>query len=543
MNIFKKFACCVFVLLSFSFSWGSEIISNIFAAELPIPYLQDLTPTQVRVMWESTLQDAQAEVTIRNERGQYLSFPAQMHKKHPRAQNQFIYEALIDHLKPDTFYQYHLRFNKKNGNNYEFRTAPLKGSQKNFDFYVYSDIQHYADTHELVVKNGVHPLYKKNSTAFILIAGDLVNEGDEYKQYKELFFDPLSILSPKLPIFPAVGNHEYKNLRAKEVPAYFNYFHLPENKSVRYDGHWYSFNYSNAHFISLDTNLGHKIQYKHHPYLFDDVGAKEQVEWLKKDLEKICQDKDLDFVFAYFHHTPYSEVWKEGNLDRYSQEISEQIGQSLHGCHKAGAILAGHVHAYSRGALKEDPLYLITVGPTGGLFDLWEEYENVDLSFIQKSIVSTGFVHIKVKSGKNPNFSITRYGFGTDVLNPYYTGVEDEVLFQKNALPPATPSAVSAQLFDSAGKVEFISSAFFNQSLTHLSSEWEIQMLKNGNWYPYYSTVVDNENVFKEKTDHYLLDKFYLKNMDKSYTYRWRIRYRNNSLIWSQWSKYQNFKL
>src|SRR5208337_2916498 len=88
----------------------------------------------------------------------------------------------------------------------------------------------------------------------------------------------------RIPVYPAIGNHE---LRGDEKVALANYFErFPDLKGSRY----YSVRAANTLLLVLDSSL-------------DEVSGP-QGRWLAGKLDNI--PADVDFVFLMFHHPPYT---------------------------------------------------------------------------------------------------------------------------------------------------------------------------------------------------------------------------------------------
>ena len=108
--------------------------------------------------------------------------------------------------------------------------------------------------------------------AFIAVSGDLTNRATdaEFKDYTA------STATSGLPVFPAVGNHDFTpgTDYKTRIDRYREYLG-PE---------WYSFDYGNRHFITLENTLG-----------FSET---DQLEWLKQDLAQNAKEKEV-IVFVH----------------------------------------------------------------------------------------------------------------------------------------------------------------------------------------------------------------------------------------------------
>ena len=142
---------------------------------------------------------------------------------------------------------------------------------------------------------------------FIQVSGDLTNNASdgEFESYKA------ATAKSKVPVWPAVGNHEYAPGTA--------YASRINNYRKHVGPEWYSFDYGNRHFIVLENN--------------GSAPFDEQLEWAKQDLARNVGDKEL-VVLA---HQPM-------NVPFGSQNIYDQYGDLLEK-YNAQLMLVGHEHS------------------------------------------------------------------------------------------------------------------------------------------------------------------------------------------------------
>jgi len=160
------------------------------------------------------------------------------------------HSVMLDGLEPDT--TYHFRFG--DGENwswdYTFKTAPRGGG---FTFLVIGDtLADLGDTKWPTLA----PVFTQTEGSFIIHVGDLVLTGSNEESWDKFFqLDGEPVWT--LPLMPCLGNHE------ENAEIYFEQFALPDAEQ------WYSFDYCNAHFVSLSTETD-----------IDGV----QLKWLIEDL-------------------------------------------------------------------------------------------------------------------------------------------------------------------------------------------------------------------------------------------------------------------
>jgi len=115
----------------------------------------------------------------------------------------------------------------------------------------------------------------------------------------------------------ALGNHDTEG---KLIHAYMDEFKLGNE--------YYSFNYRNAHFIALSTELN-----KHD-------GA-EQLNFVKNDLLRAKGYENIDWTIVFFHKPFYSDGGSEiTDMRKIYHPLFENFGVDL--------VLQGHLHNYQR---------------------------------------------------------------------------------------------------------------------------------------------------------------------------------------------------
>lgn len=221
-----------------------------------------------------------------------------------------------------------------------FTTAP--GKPQSFSFIYLGDAQNGFDYWGRMVGGAVK---KHPDAAFVIMAGDLVTRGRERDDWDDLFNNAKGIFDTR-PVVPAIGNHEYQG---GYPHLYMRHFALRANgpKSIG-PGHAYSFEYSNALIIALDSNR-------------DIV---EQAAWLEEQL----RDTKALWKFVTYHHPAYAS-----RAGRSFPEII-QHWVPLFDKYHVDLALQGHDHAYLRthpmnnnqrvASPKDGTIYLVSVSGT-----------------------------------------------------------------------------------------------------------------------------------------------------------------------------------
>lgn len=238
---------------------------------------------------------------------------------YPDSINTYMNEVTINGLKRGQKYYYEVYTNDEklvSGKEYYFITE--KENNSAFSFYAMGDIGESSKKSGFQDVTARQISYLKNKPNFGIGLGDIVYKDGESEWYDEYFFNPMLPVLKNIPFYPALGNHDWNKDPGENFTKEWK---LPNNE------HYYSFNYSNAHFIALDSWNG-------------DLYEKEkQVAWLENNL-KNAQNK-YDWILVYLHHNGKTCTYKK----EYKQ-VSELY--SLFAKYNVDLVLNGHAHTYER---------------------------------------------------------------------------------------------------------------------------------------------------------------------------------------------------
>ena len=261
-------------------------------------------------------------------------------------------------LKPGTTYTYSVGDGSPHGwtEPVEFTTAPAVAAP--FSFIYMGDAQNGLDRWGVLLHNAYRA---RPDAAFYLMAGDLVNRGAERWDW-DSFFENSKGVFDRRPVVPVLGNHEYQS---PEPRLYLAEFALLRNgpKTIPPE-RAYSFEYSNAKFIILDSNLD----------------PAKQTAWLEKQLA----NTKAVWKFVSYHHPAYSSGGNRDNLE------VRQLWTPLFDKYHVDLALQGHDHAYLRtypmrdqkrvATAKDGTVYVIAVSGTKHYDQLPHDYTEVGLT-------------------------------------------------------------------------------------------------------------------------------------------------------------------
>ncbi len=244
-------------------------------------------------------------------------------------------------LRPGSRYYYRVAGAQKTAS---FRTAPGE-PDSGFTFAVVGDSGTGSKA-----QRAVADLMERMQPDLILHTGDVVYPKGDDADYDPKFFAPYRRIIGGVPVFPSLGNHD---VETKNGAPYLDNFHLPHNEHED-TGRYYSFDWGNAHFVALDSEL-----------YYDDGGGdpERQKAWLDRDLGQTRQS----WKFVFFHRPPYSS--SEHGSDLVVREDLEPI-LARHG---VDVVFSGHDHDYERTVQIKGVIYVVT---GGGGKDLYEAGES-----------------------------------------------------------------------------------------------------------------------------------------------------------------------
>lgn len=182
------------------------------------------------------------------------------------------------------------------------------------------------------IRRAIVQAVTQEKPAFISFGGDIVYRGDNTGDWSVWDSETSSWRVQKIPVYPALGNHD---LHGNEKNALSNYFQrFPALQEHRY----YSVRVANCLMLVMDSAL-------------DEVSGP-QGEWLKKTLSNI--PAEVAFVIVVLHHPPYTsssgeERFGDGHSSRSREHaLVALLEQTQANARARFVVFAGHVHNYER---------------------------------------------------------------------------------------------------------------------------------------------------------------------------------------------------
>jgi 3',5'-cyclic AMP phosphodiesterase CpdA len=326
-----------------------------------------------------------------------------------------LHEVRLTGLKPATTYCYRVRSGETESETYQFKTAPVPGTNR-WRMAVYGDSRSNPAVHRLVAKQ-----IARAKVDLIVHTGDIVADGRDHDSWRKEFFQPVEPFAHSVPWVSTIGNHE------RDSAHYFSYMALPGNE--RYFG----FDYANAHIVCLDSNAW-----------IEKGRDSEQFRWLEGDLS---QQRETTWTFVAFHHALFSaHARRPVNSLRW-----DWAPLLLDPAHRVDGVLNGHDHFYARnwrmGRLSEQPqagvLFLTSAGGGAGLYpSMSRPYVALQKSVHHFTLFDFDSDHVTVTpidiNGKEfDRYVLTKSPTPADELCAYE--VEEMSHFLRQAVAVATP--------------------------------------------------------------------------------------------------------
>lgn len=298
------------------------------------PYLQQAAPTSMVIRWRTNLA-----VTGRVNIGPSAGVISQTFDETAPATEHVV---KLTGLAPDTTYYYSV--GTPDGTlaggdaTHVFTTPPAAGTVKNTRVWVLGDAG-TKDTNQRNVRDAFYTFTGSRVPDLCLLLGDnAYNDGTD-AEFQAAIFDTYPTMLRRSPFWSCLGNHE--TYTAAPYP-YFDIFTFPENGEAggvaSGTEHYFSFDYGNIHFISLDSMTASRAP------------GGDMAIWLASDLASTT----ATWIIAFFHHPPYTKGSHNSDSLTDSGGAMVEMRQNILPILENGGVdlvLSGHSHCYERSFL------------------------------------------------------------------------------------------------------------------------------------------------------------------------------------------------
>jgi uncharacterized protein (TIGR03437 family) len=233
------------------------------------------------------------------------------------------YQADVTGLQPGANYSYSVSMDGQvlasNPKQFNF-TTPAPGK---FSFLVFGDSgANSPEQLSLINLMAAEPGITK-----VIHVGDLAYSAGTFAQFQDNYFALNAPLMSRLPFFTTPGNHDYDTENG--VPYLAGQAAPASNVPPEDIGRYYSFDWGDAHFVSVDSNL------------LPTTASARMLSWLDSDLA--ATGKYWKIVFL--HHPPYPTGT---HLNDPICALVQQNVTPIVESHGVQLLLTGHEHGYER---------------------------------------------------------------------------------------------------------------------------------------------------------------------------------------------------
>ncbi len=434
-------------------------------------------------------------------------------------------------LTADTRYYYRCICGNDTSSVYHFRTPPNPGMPgRHIRFAKLGDTQTNTLTSTSIIDTIAY-VYKQlygpewyDSVTFIMHSGDICENGYDLGRFMNEHFNPLSAISPYIPTMISIGNHEGESNYFYQFMKYEDY--------TGYSEKYYCFNLGNCRFIALNANGTYNTLI--------------QTSWLQNRINEAEGDENTDFIFVFDHEPGHSEVWPDGNSAYVEDDLYPVEAAST----KMVMTTHGHSHNYERGAIRGThsgnwDFWEVLTGGGGGALDRWGIYNNqTDYPEIQKSLDHYCFILTDINMSAKSVFT-TMYSLG-NIDKPRNLERLDKWHRILNRPAPDKPHGIIPEFYSDPQPV--LTATPFSGQDTLMSSEFQLIQASGSFSSPLIDVSVDVEDYFGDSGAPFYhpvnlsagldLTTYTLQPgvLSVGQTYKWRMRYRDKNLRWSDWS-------
>lgn len=309
--------------------WFSTLAGTSTVTLIRGPYLTVSTSSGIQIQWRTS--------TATNSEVKYGSSPSTLINTITDLNSSIEHSVNVSALSPNTKYYYSIGpvgSVLQSGIDNSFLTAPTNASSTPIKFWVTGDFGN-GSSGQLAVRNS----FSNYSTGQVINGwmwlGDNAYTNGTDLEYQNNVFNVYNSIFKNTPIFPTPGNHDYGQSGYQSSASlglnfpYFNIFTITSATSGTEK--YYSTNYGNIHFISLDS------------YGSYNNSSSAMYNWLQSDLLNNTQQ----WTIVAFHHPPYSKGSHDSDTETELIDMRNNIVPLLESF-GVDLVLSGHSHSYER---------------------------------------------------------------------------------------------------------------------------------------------------------------------------------------------------
>lgn len=223
--------------------------------------------------------------------------------------------------------------------------APAAG--KPLTFVVYGDprFSRREDISNSFARRSIVERIAGESPAAILIGGDLVYQGSDPDDYATYRRETAAWSQLKIPVFPALGNHEFKGCPPEDVRVCLENWWLAFSPLPLSPYRWYSLTLGPTLLaLILDTDAPLKP-------------GSEQLAWFDRQITGA--EPGIRFILVVLHYPPVRDPLYPRMADE--REVARYFSAKAKSLHARLVVVGSHVHNYERYS-KDGVTYLVSGG-------------------------------------------------------------------------------------------------------------------------------------------------------------------------------------
>ena len=286
------------------------------------PYLQKTRPKNITIRWRTSAPTDSRVVYSQN--------PSNLNLSVSNGTATTDHSITLSGLGANTKYYYRVGSTSELlSERYFFSTAPDDGHPLNSRIWVVGDAGS-GTAAATSVRDAYLNFTGSTYTNVFLSLGDNAYTSGTDSEFQTKFFNVYAPILRITSVWPTLGERDAANSN-----TYFSIFDLPTSGEAggRASGTeaYYSFNYGNIHFISLDSMTSSRSA----------TGA--MLTWLKADLQANLRP----WIIAFWHHAPYSKGNHNSDAETQMIEMRQNANKILEDS-GVDLVLSAHSNSYER---------------------------------------------------------------------------------------------------------------------------------------------------------------------------------------------------
>jgi acid phosphatase type 7 len=225
-------------------------------------------------------------------------------------------------------------------------TVPVAAPGDALTFVVYGDTR-FTENNKVVNAIARRALVEKialEHPAAVLIGGDLVYQGSNPDDYRVFRSETARWAQEKIPVFPVLGNHEFRTCGEDVSPCLENWWNT--FGSLR-PYRWYSVTIgSSLRALILDSDSALK-------------SGSEQRAWFEQQIRDANTDQNIKFILIMLHYPPVRDPFYPSARDE--KEIHRYLSWRVKSLRPQVIVVGSHVHNYER-YYRNGVTYLVSGG-------------------------------------------------------------------------------------------------------------------------------------------------------------------------------------